>query len=105
MSPLKRIFGEGVTTGLFTGIVIKTGISTDLNSLSLLILKTFCEATEGMQSSFNCWNYYIIIIIVGAIIGIISFIEIIHSTDDWKIGLSIYMVGFLIMLFLILIFV
>jgi hypothetical protein len=104
MSVLKRIFGEGLTTGVFTGIAIKTGISADESSISLSIFKTFCEATEGMKSAFNCWGYYAFLVVFIAILGILSFWEIIHSADDWEIGLTVYAAGFLIMLFLILIF-
>lgn len=95
MSANKRIFSEGFASCLFGGIAIKTGIDVDESGILILILKTFCKATEGMQTQFNCWGYVILISILAIVVSFVALIEIINTASEWKTGVFIYGAGFI----------
>ena len=104
MSAEKRIFVEGFSSGILSGIAIKTGISVDEGSIMTMVMKSFCQATEGIQSSFNCWEFVSVIYILALLGSGIAIYEAVTNADDWKIGAFIYVVGFIIGLLLIVIF-
>ena len=97
-----RIIIEGLIAGILAGVAIITGISIDEGSLSILILKTFCEATEGMTNSFNCWGFVFLLSIIVILMTITSIVMEITRVDDWKVGLTLYGIGFIAGVLLIL---
>ncbi|CAD6493003.1 MAG: hypothetical protein EMLJLAPB_00417 [Candidatus Argoarchaeum ethanivorans] len=104
MSAEKRIFGEGFSSGILAGIAIKTGISVDEGIIMTMIMKAFCEATEGMQSSFNCWGFVVIISLLALLASGVAIFEAVTNADDWRVGAMIYGAGFIVGVLLIVIF-
>lgn len=99
-----RIFGEAAASGILAGIAIKKGIEVDEASISIMVLKSICQATQSIQSSFNCWNYVVLLSILAVVLSIFAVVETISNADNLKVGILIYLVGFASGLFLILIF-
>ncbi|HJH26675.1 MAG TPA: hypothetical protein C5S37_07850 [Methanophagales archaeon] len=104
MSAEKRILGEGFSAGILAGIAVKTGVSVDEGSILTMVMKAFCQATEGMQSQFNCWGFVALIACLLFVASIVAVFEIINNADDWRIGVAIYGTGFLAGFLLIVIF-
>jgi len=96
MSAEKRIFGEGFISGIFAGIAFKTGISMDEGGIITLFIKTFCEATEEMQGSFNCWKFVTLISLLALVASVFAIVEAINNADDLRIGAVIYVAGSII---------
>lgn len=99
-----RIFGEGLIAGIIAGIGLKTGISPDEGSISLMFMESVCKTTEGMTSHFNCWNFLALLSLMVFLITIISIIAEVTKVDDWRIGLTIYGIGFVVGLLFIVLF-
>jgi len=89
-----RIIIEGIIAGILSGIAIETGISVDEGSLSVMILGTFCQATEGINNSFNCWGFVSLLGMTAFVITVISIFSEVTRVDDWRVGVSLYVVGF-----------
>lgn len=97
------ILVTGLIAGMLFGIGVKTGVSPDEGSTALMVLSSFCQATEGIDGTmaFNCWNYLIILTIVIAVVGIAEIYATAEKIGDWKIRLAIYGVGWFIGLIMI----
>lgn len=93
----------GLIAGMFFGIGIKTGVSPDEGSMALMIMKSFCQATEGIgeTAAFNCLGYLAVMTLVIAIVGIADVFAAVATIGDWRIGLTIYGVGWFIGLMMI----
>lgn len=100
-----RIIAEGFLVGIISGIAIKTGISIDQSSISLMMTKVFCKVTEGMQTQFNCWSFVVLLSALAVFITIFSIISEITKADNWVIGAILYAVGFFAGVLSIVIFV
>lgn len=72
MNSKKEAIGEGIVSGVITGIGIKTGQSIDPESLLILIVKRVCKATENGAGYFDC----------GPFIGLMIFISILITIDS-----------------------
>ena len=90
-----RVLVEGLIAGMISGIAIRTGISVDESGIYLMILKTFCKATEGMPTRFDCWGYFALLSFSVIVITIFAIVAEVRKVDDWRIGVTLYGVGFL----------
>ena len=97
------ILMTGLIAGLLFGVGVKTGISPDEGSIALMIMSSFCQATQGIDGAmaFNCWGYLAILTVVIALVGIAEIYATAEKIGDWKIGLGIYGFGWLIGLMII----
>ncbi|MBI5347171.1 MAG: hypothetical protein HZB66_01030 [Candidatus Aenigmarchaeota archaeon] len=97
------IFMTGLIAGLFFGVGLKTGVSADQEGIALMIMSTFCQATQGIngQSGFNCFGFVALATIVLAIAGYVEIMATAEKIGDWKIGLAIYGFGWLVGLIMI----
>ena len=92
------IIVTSIVAGMLFGIGLKTGISPDEGSLSLLILQSFCKATQGIGTAviFNCWSYLAMMTVVVAVIGIVDVMAAAAAMKDWRIGLALYGFGWVV---------
>lgn len=91
------IFFTGLIAGLLFGVGVKTGISPDEGSIALMFMQTFCQATEGIDGTmaYNCWLYLGILTVMIILVGIAEVYATAKKIGDWRIGLTIYGVGWL----------
>jgi hypothetical protein len=88
----------GLIAGMLFGVGVKTGISPTEGGIALTIMKSFCQATEGIDGAmaFNCWGYLVLMTVVVLFIGVIDVLLAAASIGDWRIGLAIYFIGWFI---------
>ncbi len=87
----------GFIAGMFFAIGIETGISPDERGVSIFIMKTFCKEIQslGQDLSYSCNTFLVIMIILSIFLGIIAVLEEANRMDNWKVGLAIYVIGWI----------
>jgi hypothetical protein len=98
------IFLTAFVAGMLVGVGFEIGITPDEASISLFVAETFCSAVQEVD---NVTNYHcgglIFILIVISIVSLIASIAVESAKiGDWKVGLLIYAVGWLVGFFFIL---
>ena len=97
------IFMTGLVAGMLFVVGVQTGVSPDEGSISLMILKSFCQATEGLGgATFNCWGYVAVVAVLIVGVGIAEILATAATIGDWRIGLTLYGIGWLVGLMMIL---
>jgi hypothetical protein len=98
-------FPEGAISGILTGVAIKTSIDASETGIAIMVLKAFCQVAQYIiKSSSSCWEYVSLLSLFAAVMSIIMFIRAVSSVDDWRVGLFLYGIGFIMGLGLILFF-
>ena len=94
---LKIIFITGLIAGLFFGASIKMGEDVKPEALLLKMGYIFCDALKNINpdSSTECktWMFWTSITII--IIGIVEILSLIFAANNWLIGTSVYVIGFM----------
>ena len=95
----------GLIAGMLFGVGIDTGLPLDEGSISLMVMKTFCQAIEEINSTmvFNCWGYLAILAVLSIFVGVAEIYVTAEKIGDWKIGLGVYGIGWIIGLIWILV--
>jgi hypothetical protein len=90
----------GFVAGMITGIGLKMGVEPDEAGISTFVLKSFCEAMKDVDSSgriqYNCTIMIIGMAILSIFLAIVSALANAALVGDWRIGLVIYGVGWII---------
>jgi hypothetical protein len=83
--------------GIITGAGFKAGVEPSPEGIALLVLETFCEASEDMPNSTPevCWTLYGVAVLVSIIVFLISVFVAIQSIGHWIVGIIVYLVGFI----------
>lgn len=101
---ISSILIAGFIAGMFLGIGIKTGIEPDELGVFTFVLDKICQTAKDIDNkiSYNCGTFLTMAIIISVFAALYSaFVEIMR-TGDWRIGLIIYGIGWVIGLLLIL---
>jgi len=96
ITPEQAIITEGLVTGLFFTLYLKTGVSYDPYDLLISATKQIEVATQSMPHAWNTPSYFPLISALISIIGILSLIATIFSIKNKCLGLGIFLVGFFI---------
>ena len=98
-----EILIEGLISGLFLGITIKTGINADPGSILISILQAFETAlTPLLPRDYDFHRIVQVLSIFIVTIGFLCFLKTIISCGNLMRGLVIFLIGLLIMLGLVL---
>lgn len=93
------ILVTGFIAGIFFGVELKTGEDVDPTIIMINIGKLICNAVPPVPNSpitTEC-NLTFSILLIGAIIaGIMEILFTANKIGDWRIGLFIYAVGFVV---------
>jgi len=100
------IFIAGFVAGMLVGIGIKMGITPDEIGIGTEIVKQVCTSINEINNSvsYNCTMYLVAMIFLSVFLAIGSAFEEAFRMNNWKIGLGIYIFGWLIGIMYILFF-
>ena len=100
-TPEQEVLLEGLFSGLFFGIYLKTGVSVDPVDLMVNVLNTTQQITQSMPHTWSVPNYVPLFTIMVSIISFLAMVGSILSVKNKIIGLSLFFGGFLLMLAII----
>lgn len=93
------ILMTGLIAGLLAGVGLKTGQDVEPESLYVFVFGTVCNAVPKVPNTsflLSCDFMVIFLSLVVLIVGIIEIIATAKRIGDWRIGLAIYGVGFIV---------
>ncbi|RLI74022.1 hypothetical protein DRO97_06455 [Archaeoglobales archaeon] len=99
---LVSVFVIGLIGGVSLAISIIVGISPDPLGITEYVLENICEITEKMDGGkyFDvggyCSMYLNLIRILSMFVSIITILGAIKTTSDWRAGLIIYVIGYVL---------
>lgn len=91
------IFSEGILTGLFTAVYLKTGISIDPVDIMVTVLRTTDTAMKQISPSINSGIPIDTICMILPIIAFLTSVGTILFMKNRTYGAFIYLSGFLVM--------
>jgi hypothetical protein len=97
ISPEGAVVTEGLISGLFFGIYLKTGLSVDPTDLMINVLNQTQQIAQSMPHSIDIPNYVPIISLIITILTLLATIATIFSVKNRIFGIFLYLIGFLFM--------
>ena len=99
------IFSEGILTGLFTAVYLKTGISIDPVDIMVTVLKITDTTMKQISPSVNSGIPIDAICMILPIIAFVASVGTIMLVKNRTYGAFIYLSGFLVMFIPVMFFV
>lgn len=96
-----RILGEGFIAGIFAGAAIKLGINADPLTIFQNTTEQVVEAMEAINPERDNSGLLAFFGFSCFIVSIIGILEIITQISDWRIGVILYVTGFIFGLLLV----
>lgn len=100
---ITSIFITAFIAGIFSGASIKSGEDIDPDSLMVKALGIVCDSIKDVEAAYNtCRSSFIFLTLAVFVIGFIEIFATASEIGNIWVGLSIYGVGWLVGLILIL---
>ncbi len=98
------IFVTGLIAGIFFGASIKTGESINPESQIVKVLGIFCDSIKNLSTEAysTCKLNFLILSVFVVIIGIIEIMTTASQIRPFSVGITIYVIGFIVGLIMIL---
>ncbi|MFA4825030.1 MAG: hypothetical protein WC593_07705 [Methanoregula sp.] len=91
----KEVILEGLITGIFFGLFLKTGNSYDPNDIIISVLQKVEETTKSMPHVGNTPSFVPFASIIVTVLGILSLFVTILSVKNKKLGIILFIIGFI----------
>lgn len=93
---LWTIFATALLAGIFLGVWLKTGIDPDPQSQLIDAGKLFCKSVPDNPASSSCSSNMALLGLVAILGGILEIVGLISQARDWRLGVGIYVGGFIL---------